>query len=204
MPPQRSKLRRTATLTGSFYDKSGAIADTSVASPAATSVRDADMAEAASSRGRSGGRGGDDSDDECCLSGYGEMSSDTMFMLPPSPTQTIQYRYPAYRTKLAKMNKKRRAAAGGTSKTKSSAYHNGKSDYASLLGPSFEGLTGLSPKREFQALLNKYRDSAEGWRDTDAHTPPRKTYSDKAWSPAGTSTGTALRREGSRLGRNAF
>ncbi|KAM5534124.1 hypothetical protein V8D89_012215 [Ganoderma adspersum] len=196
MPPQRSKLRRTATLTGSFYDKSGAIADTTaVASPAATSVRDADMAEAASSRAG----GGDDLDDECCLSGYGEMSSDTMFMLPPSPTQTIQYRYPAYRTKLAKMNKKRRAAAGGTSKTKSSAYHNGKSDYASLLGPSFEGLTGLSPKREFQALLNKYRDSAEGWRDTDAHTPPRKTY-----SSAATSTGTALRREGSRLGRNAF
>ena len=70
-------------------------------------------------------------------------------------------------------------------------------DYASLLGPSFEGLTGLSPKREFQALLNKYRDSAEGWRDTEAHTPPRKT-------PAATSTGSALRREGSRLGRNAF
>ena len=146
MPPQRSKvrfspfttsssagadhrvqLRRTATLTGSFYDKSGAIADSTVASPAATSVRDADMADATSSRGGNGRGGGDDSDDECCLSGYGELSSDAMFMLPPSPTQTIQYRYPAYRTKLAKMNKKRHVAAGGTGKTKSSAYHNGRS-----------------------------------------------------------------------------
>ena len=75
-------------------------------------------------------------------------------------------------------------------------------DYASLLGPSFEGLTGLSPKREFQALLHKYHDSAEGWRDTELHTPSRKT------TPAGTSaaksTGSGLRREGSRLGRNAF
>ena len=142
MPPQRSKvcfplfttsssadadhrvqLRRTATLTGSFYDKSGAIADSTVASPAATSVRDADMADATSNRGGNGRGGGVDSDDECCLSGYGELSSDAMFMLPPSPTQTIQYRYPAYRTKLAKMNKKRHVAAGGTGKTKSSAYH---------------------------------------------------------------------------------
>ena len=63
MPPQRSKvrfplcgdvsavqrlttkcqpqLRRTGTLTGSFYDKSGAIADTTAASSTATGIREA-------------------------------------------------------------------------------------------------------------------------------------------------------------------
>ncbi|PIL31063.1 hypothetical protein GSI_05759 [Ganoderma sinense ZZ0214-1] len=206
MPPQRSKLRRTTTLTGSsFYDKSGAIGDTAAAaSSSATSLRDTEMTDAvATARGRAEG-GNDTDDDECCLTGYGEMSSDAMFMLPPSPTQTIQYRYPAYRAKLAKMNKKRRAAAGGTGKTKSSAYHNARSDYASLLGPSFEGLTGLSPKREFQALLHKYRDSAEGWRDTESHTPGPSRKTTPAGASAAKSTGSALRREGSRLGRNAF
>ena len=74
-----------------------------------------------------------------------------------------------------------------------------------MLGPAFEGLAGRSPKRDFQALLHKYRESAEGWRDTtEAYSSPTKTYSDKAWSPAGTPTATPLRREGSRLGRNAF
>ena len=62
-------------------------------------------------------------DDECCLSGYGELSFDAMFMFPPSPTQTTQYRYPAYHTKLAKMNKIRHTTAGGTGKTKPTAYY---------------------------------------------------------------------------------
>ncbi len=82
-------------------------------------------------------------------------------------------------------------------------------DYVAMLGPAFEGLTGSSPKRDFRALMQKYRDSAEGWRDTESsYTSPRKTYSDRTWSPAGTPTttptSTPLRREGSRLGRNAF
>ena len=72
-----------------------------------------------------------------------------------------------------------------------------------MLGPAFEGLTGRSPKRDFQALLQKYRESAEGWRDTEAYSSPSKTYSDKAWSPAAAPASTPLRREGSRLGRNA-
>ena len=51
-----------------------------------------------------------------------------------------------------------------------------KQDYVSLLGPSFERLTGFSPKHEFQVLLNKYRNSAEGWRDmTCTHRCARRT-----------------------------
>ncbi|TBU40712.1 hypothetical protein BD309DRAFT_966837 [Dichomitus squalens] len=207
MPPQRSKLRRTATLTGSFYDKSGAIGESALPSPTTTGFRDRDrdadmMSETTSTRG------GDDSDDEYCLTGYGEMSTDEPFTLPPSPTQTIKYRYRAYRPKLARISKKYRAAAnGGTGKTKSSAYH--KSDYSSALSPYLDALAGRSPKRDFQALLQKYRDSAEGWRDSDTFSSPRKMYSsDKAWSPASTPSktpaSTPLRREGSRLGRAAF
>lgn len=68
---------------------------------------------------------GADSDDEYTLTGYGEMSTDDQFMLPPSPTQTIKYRYRAYRPKLARLGKKYRNAANGRTplKTKSSAYH---------------------------------------------------------------------------------
>ncbi|KAI1791980.1 hypothetical protein LXA43DRAFT_888186, partial [Ganoderma leucocontextum] len=210
--------------TGSFYDKSGAIGDTTaVASPTATSFRGRDTGDAASSRGDDSD---DDDADEYCLTGYGEMSSDTPFMLPPSPTETVKYRYRAYRPKLARISKKYRAAAnGGTGKTKSNAYHSKSSspsalvmsscrqwltpvgastqDYASMLGPYFEGLTGRSPKRDFQALLHKYRESAEGWRDTESYTSPRKTYS-PAGTPTATPTSTPLRREGSRQGRNAF
>ena len=160
MPPQRSKvsplqlfvgtdahvplqLRRTATLTGSFYDKSGAIGESALPSPTATSfrerARDVDMmSDTASTRG--GGAGDDDSDDEYCLTGYGEMSTDEPFTLPPSPTQTIKYRYRAYRPKLARIHKKYRAAAnGGTGKTKSSAYHKSVSVSRPHLPPSGHG-----------------------------------------------------------------
>ena len=70
-------------------------------------------------------RAGDDSDDEYTLTGYGEMSTEGAFTLPPSPTQTIKYRYRAYRPKLARLaRKKNRTTANGTPlKTKSSAYH---------------------------------------------------------------------------------
>ena len=68
---------------------------------------------------------GYDSDDGgYTLTAYGEMSSEAdMFHLPPSPTQTIKYRYRAYRpkAKLARLGGKSRAQAGG--KTTSSAYH---------------------------------------------------------------------------------
>ena len=63
-----------------------------------------------------------DSDDEHCLTGYGEVSTETPFMLPPSPTQTVKYRYRAYRPKRAGVSKKYRAA-----KAKSSASLNNKS-----------------------------------------------------------------------------
>ena len=132
---------------------------------------------------------GADSDDEYTLTGYGEMSTDDQFMLPPSPTQTIKYRYRAYRPKLARLGKKYRNAANGRTplKTKSSAYH-AASDYASILGPYLSGFPGRSPKRDFQALMHKYRDSAEGWRDSDTSISPRKTYSDKTWSGSVPST----------------
>ena len=142
MPPQRSKvsplqlfvgtdahvslqLRRTATLTGSFYDKSGAIGESALPSPTATSfrerARDVDMmSDTASTRG--GGAGDDDSDDEYCLTGYGEMSTDEPFTLPPSPTQTIKYRYRAYRPKLADRKSTRlNSSHSGESRMPSSA-----------------------------------------------------------------------------------
>ena len=85
-------------------------------------------------------RSDDDADDEYCLTGYGEMSTDEPFTLPPSPTQTIKYRYRAYRPKLARIHKKYRAAAnGGTGKTKSSAYHKSVSVSRPCLAPSGHG-----------------------------------------------------------------
>ncbi|RPD64587.1 hypothetical protein L226DRAFT_529035 [Lentinus tigrinus ALCF2SS1-7] len=200
MPPHRkNQIRRTATLTGSFYDKSGAIND-GLPSPTATSFRDRhrdfdrymdDM------RGGAAEDNGADSDDEYTLTGYGEMSTDDPFTLPPSPTQTIKYRYRAYRPKLAKLGKKYRTAANGRTplKTKSSAYH--PSDYSSVLGPYLSGLSGRSPKRDFQALMQRYRDSAEGWRDSDTSSiSPRKGNLDRTWSAsnAGTPMSTPTRR----------
>ncbi|KAI0801451.1 hypothetical protein C8Q74DRAFT_1242151 [Fomes fomentarius] len=204
MPPQRKALaRRTALLTASFYDSSGAIGD-GLPSPTTSTPsrrnpdRDFDLDcgyNTPSPRaGRGRGRSGDDSDDEYTLTGYGEMSTDGLFTLPPSPTQTIKYRYRAYRPKLARIGRKHRtAAANGRTplKTKSSAYHT--SDYASILA----GLSGRSPKRDFQALMQKYRESADGWRDSDTSISPRKTYSDKTWSAGSASVtpmGTPTRR----------
>ena len=46
-------------------------------------------------------------------------------------------------------------------------------DYSSILGPYLDGLAGRSPKRDFQALMQKYRESAEGWRDSDAYSSPQ-------------------------------
>ena len=43
-----------------------------------------------------------DEDEEYTLTGYGELSAEAAFTLPPSPTQTIKYRYRAYRPKLAR------------------------------------------------------------------------------------------------------
>ena len=81
-------------------------------------------------------------------------------------------------------------------------------DYSSILGPYLDGLAGRSPKRDFQALMQKYRESAEGWRDSDAYSSPRKLTSENSWSsastPSKTPASTPLRREGSRLGRPAF
>ncbi|KAI0706263.1 hypothetical protein C8T65DRAFT_652151 [Cerioporus squamosus] len=195
MPPHRkNQIRRTATLTGSFYDKSGAIAD-GLPSPTTTSFRDRGRdfdVDMGAGKGGAGEDKGADSDDEYTLTGYGEMSTDDPFTLPPSPTQTIKYRYRAYRPKLAKLGKKYRTAANGRTplKTKSSAYH--PSDYSSILGPY---LSGRSPKRDFQALMQRYRDSAEGWRDNDSSSisPARKTPLSKTWS-SGSNSGTPSRR----------
>lgn len=224
-PQPQALARRTALLTASFYDRSGAIGD-GLPSPTTSTPsrrnpdRDFDLdcgyntpSPRVGARGR--GRSSDDSDDEYTLTGYGEMSTDELFTLPPSPTQTIKYRYRAYRPKLARIGRKHRTAANGRTplKTKSSAYHTSVSlcltfsmvvgtwgwltgankDYASILA----GLSGRSPKRDFQALMQKYRESADGWRDSDTSISPRKTYSDKTWSAGSASVtpmGTPTRR----------
>ncbi|KAI0746603.1 hypothetical protein C8Q80DRAFT_1271471 [Daedaleopsis nitida] len=195
MPPQRKALaRRTALLTGSFYDKSGAIND-GLPSPTVARNPDRDFDFYASTISQDAGGAG--SDDEYTLTGYGELSTEDAFMLPPSPTQTIKYRYRAYRPKLARIGKKYRMSANGRTplKTKSSAYH--PSDYSAILGPYLPGMSaGRSPKRDFAALMHKYRDSAEGWRDSDTAISPRKTFTDKAW-PASGATATST----SNLGR---
>ncbi|RDX46728.1 hypothetical protein OH76DRAFT_1419980 [Lentinus brumalis] len=181
MPPHRkNQIRRTATLSGSFYDKSGAIGD-ELPSPTTTSFRDREYG-----MGRAGAGAwedtGADSDDEYCLTGYGEMSTtEYLFGLPPSPTQTIKYRYRAYRPKLAKLGKKYRTAADGRTplKTKSSAYH--PSDF--ILGAYLSGMSGRASKGDFRALMQRYRESAEGVRDGEsAVTPARKAQMIKTLS----------------------
>ncbi len=134
-PQPQALARRTALLTASFYDRSGAIGD-GLPSPTTSTPsrrnpdRDFDLdcgynTPSARMGARGRGRSGDDSDDEYTLTGYGEMSTDELFTLPPSPTQTIKYRYRAYRPKLARIGRKHRTAANGRTplKTKSSAYH---------------------------------------------------------------------------------
>lgn len=86
--------------TAAFYDKAGAIGSP-LPSPTGSSF----------------------GDDAYTLTGYGELSSESAFMLPPSPTQTIKYRYRAYRPKLARLRKQRSSASKSSLKTKSSAYH---------------------------------------------------------------------------------
>ncbi|RDX46726.1 hypothetical protein OH76DRAFT_813156 [Lentinus brumalis] len=194
MPPHRKNhIRRTSTLTGSFYDKSGSIGD-GQPSPTVTSFRERSF-DMGSGKGGATEDTGADSDDEYCLTGYGEMSTDGPFTLPPSPTQTIKYRYRAYRPKLAKLGKKYRTAADGRTplKTKSSAYH-----ASDILGQYLSGTSGRSPKGDFRALMQRYRESAEGWRDGESASisPARKTPLSKTWS-SGSNSG---RRAGSARG----
>ncbi|KAH9923152.1 uncharacterized protein BXZ73DRAFT_9991, partial [Epithele typhae] len=121
-------------------------------------------------------------DEGYTLTGYGELSSDEPFTLPPSPTQTIKYRYCAFRpkAKLARLgSKSARSRALAGLKTSSSAYHAGSNVSFSLahlpslsysrmcdtraqdaLAQLLSGVSRGSPKRDFQALMNKYRESA--------------------------------------------
>ncbi|KAI0333328.1 hypothetical protein GY45DRAFT_1319956 [Cubamyces sp. BRFM 1775] len=215
MPPHR-KPRRILT-DASFYDKAGAIADGSPQpSPTATtSFWDGSGSFYGSRSGGSGliarsgsgrmdvDRGAEsEDDDEYTLTGYGEMSTEAAFMLPPSPTQTIKYRYRAYRPKLARLRKHRSSASAaassklaplGSLKAKAGAHHH-TSEYAAILSAYLSGTPGRSAKRDFQALIQKYRDSADGWRDSgDAHATPRRGHA----LDAGGRASTSVRRTGS-------
>ncbi|KAI9061453.1 hypothetical protein FKP32DRAFT_945855 [Trametes sanguinea] len=123
MPPHRKPRRFLAA--ASFYDKSGAIADGSPQpSPTASTFfydpyGGAGPMDMVVDRAAESG----DEDDEYTLTGYGEMSAEDGFMLPPSPTQTIKYRYRAYRPKLARLRKIRSSASKGPLKTKAGAHH---------------------------------------------------------------------------------
>ncbi|KAI0644929.1 hypothetical protein C8Q79DRAFT_1011061 [Trametes meyenii] len=176
MPPHR-KPRRFLT-TASFYDSAGAIADGSPQpSPTASSFF---WDGPGSSSGMNVDRGAD-SDDEYTLTGYGELSSEAAFMLPPSPTQTIKYRYRAYRPKLARLRKLRSSASKAPLKAKSGAAR--VSDYSAILSAYLSGgASSRSPKRDFQVLLQKYRDSGDAWRDRDnePYVTPRKALVDRA------------------------
>ncbi|OSC98412.1 hypothetical protein PYCCODRAFT_1523042 [Trametes coccinea BRFM310] len=221
MPPHR-KPRRFLT-TASFYDKSGAIADGSPQpSPtASTFFWDAYGQAGAGPMDVVVDRGAEsDDDDEYTLTGYGEMSTEDGFMLPPSPTQTIKYRYRAYRPKLARLRKIRSSASKGPLKVKAAGHHssvrvcpshlrlwlalcvgrgaNGflvrQQEYIAILNAYLSGTPGKSAKRDFQALIQKYRDSADsGSRDADPYAIPRKGYADRAASS------TSVRRTGSGL-----
>ncbi|KAL7277573.1 hypothetical protein ACG7TL_008498 [Trametes sanguinea] len=192
MPPHR-KPRRFLT-SASFYDKSGAIADGSPQpSPtASTFFWDAYGQGGAGPMDVVVDRGAESDDDEYTLTGYGEMSIEDGFMLPPSPTQTIKYRYRAYRPKLARLRKIRSSASKGPLKMKAAGHHS--SEYIAILNAYLSGTPGKSAKRDFQALIQKYRDSADtGSRDADPYAIPRKGYADRAVSS------TAVRRAGSGL-----
>ncbi|KAI0667111.1 hypothetical protein C8Q78DRAFT_1056590 [Trametes maxima] len=181
MPPHR-KPRRFLT-TASFYDSAGAIADGSPQpSPTASS-----FFWDGTGSGMNVDRGAD-SDDEYTLTGYGELSSEAAFMLPPSPTQTIKYRYRAYRPKLARLRKLRSSASKAPLKAKSGAAR--VSDYSAILGAYLSGTPTRSPKRDFQALLQKYRDSGDGWRDRDneLYVATRKALADRAARRTGSSS----------------
>ncbi|OJT06274.1 hypothetical protein TRAPUB_2854 [Trametes pubescens] len=168
MPPHRKPRRFLPT--AAFYDKAGAIGSP-LPSPTGSSF----------------------GDDAYTLTGYGELSSESAFMLPPSPTQTIKYRYRAYRPKLARLRKQRSSASKSSLKTKSSAYH--PSDYASILNAYLSGTPGQSPKRDFRALLQKCRETAaearQGERGGDAYATPRKAYADRP-GPGGSSSRRAV------------
>ncbi|KAI0827677.1 hypothetical protein BC628DRAFT_1418296 [Trametes gibbosa] len=174
MPPHRKPRRFLSD--NAFYDKAGAIADGG--SPPVSPTSSSFFWEGAGPIGGAVDKGAE-SDDEYTLTGYGEMSSESAFMLPPSPTQTIKYRYRAYRPKLARLRKQRSSASKGGLKTKSNAYHS--SEYASILHAYLSGTPGQSPKRDFRALLQKCRDSAESRLDraNEAYTTPRKSYADR-------------------------
>ncbi|KAI0629706.1 hypothetical protein C8Q77DRAFT_1161272 [Trametes polyzona] len=148
MPPHR-KPRRFLPTT-SFYDKAGAIADGSPPSSPTTS---------------SFGMDGMDDDAAYTLTAYGELSTtaERAFMLPPSPTQTIKYRYRAYRPKLARLaGRKHRSSASASVLNGGPLKGKGKSsaDYASILNAYLSGTPGQSPRRDFKALLQKCRDAA--------------------------------------------
>ncbi|KAI0764373.1 hypothetical protein BD413DRAFT_615819 [Trametes elegans] len=209
MPPVRKPRRFLAS--DSFYDKSGAIADGRSPPPSPTTptapyssrtrldARDWDWDGARNGSGSGHGSVGMDEDDEYTLTGYGELSAEAAFTLPPSPTQTIKYRYRAYRPKLARGLRKLRSSASrgpaSTLKTKAGGYH---SEYASLLNAYLSGTPGRgSSKRDFQALLQKYRESSgasidagnsSGGRGGDPYTTPRKGGG-----------GSSVRRTGSTL-----
>ena len=104
-------------LSGSFYDRRGAIAD----SP--PSPRGGAGATPLAEEG-SGDDGG------YTLTAYGELSPEEQrFTLPPSPTQTVKHRYRAFRpaaagkAKLARALGPKQARAQAGAKTSSSAYH---------------------------------------------------------------------------------
>ncbi|KAI0359217.1 hypothetical protein OH77DRAFT_1586852 [Trametes cingulata] len=193
MPPHR-KPRRFLTTASSFYDSAGAIADcvgTPLPSPTTTSGFNFPWNARRMSVDQPKG-GESDGEDEYTLTGYGELSTEDAFMLPPSPTQTIKYRYRAYRPKLARLRGKYRSSAskGPLQKTTGKSSTARPSDYAAILNTYLSGTPGRSPKRDFQALLQKYRDSADGWRDSDAYATPRKGYADR--SAMGSSAGRAV------------
>ncbi|KAI8978220.1 hypothetical protein BD414DRAFT_466245 [Trametes punicea] len=190
MPPHRKPRRILATTT--FYDKAGAIADGSPQpSPTASTFWEGNARVGV---GMNVVDKGTESDDEYTLTGFGEMSTEDAFMLPPSPTQTIKYRYRAYRPKLARLRKHRSSASKGPLKAKASAHRssvrlNGLSfrtdaavlkEYVAILN-AYLSTPGKSPKRDFQALIQKYRDSAESWRDTNgsAYMTPKRSYAER-------------------------
>ncbi|CDO72609.1 hypothetical protein BN946_scf184985.g28 [Trametes cinnabarina] len=186
MPPHR-KPRRYLT-TASFYDKAGAIAD---GSPQPSPTAATFFWNGGAGRGALEvvDKGADSDDDEYTLTGYGEMSTDDAFMLPPSPTQTIKYRYRAYRPKLARLRKVRSSASKGPLKMKAGGHHS--SEYMAILNAYLSGTPGKSGRRDFQALIQKYRDSTADSgqsRDTDAYATSRKGYTH------GPSTSATVRR----------
>ncbi|KAI0366713.1 hypothetical protein BV20DRAFT_1055377 [Pilatotrama ljubarskyi] len=183
MPPHR-KPRRFLTTTSSFYDSAGAIADyvgSPLPSPTTTSGFNYPWNARRLSVDNSKG-GESDGEDEYTLTGYGELSTEDAFMLPPSPTQTIKYRYRAYRPKLARLRGKYRsslsASKGPLLKTTGKSGASRPSDYAAILQTYLSGTPGRSPKRDFQALVQKYCDSADSRRDRDddGYVTPRKGY----------------------------